>query len=112
MTTTRTRAPRLPYMPPQSERRHYVFLEACGCPFGLIEASARKPGGPPRLADEGAAWDDMYDTRAEERAARAAGVTVVHVDHATYERDYFEAMRSGHCPHAASPVPSDTPEGR
>lgn len=96
--SARTRAPRLPYMPPQAERHHYVFLDPCGCPRGLVEASARKPGGPARLADEGEAWDEMYDTRAEERVARSAGVTVAHVDHATYERDLYPLMRTA-CPH-------------
>lgn len=95
--TTRTRTPRLPYLPPQAERHHYVFLNACGCPLGLVEASARTPDGPPRIADEDAAWDDMYD-RAEERAARAKGVHVVHVDHATYKRDYYPQMLAA-CPH-------------
>lgn len=93
MTATRTQAtPRLPYRPPQSERHHYVFLRPCGCPEGLTEASARRPGGPPRLADENAAWNAMYETRAEERAAHARGVTCVYVDQATYERDYYPLM--------------------
>lgn len=103
---TRTRTPRLPYRPPQSERHHYVFLEACGCPFGLVEASSRTEGGPARIADEGAAWDEMYDTRAEERAARSRGVRVVHVDHATYEREFYGRMRGGpsryRCPHTTT----------
>lgn len=93
---------RMPYMPPQEERHHYVFLRSCGCPFGLVEASPRKPNGPPRLADEGAAWDEMYDTRKEERAARSAGVHVVHVDHATYERQFYERMSPKYrCPHGS-----------
>ena len=58
-TRTRARAPRLPYIPPQGERHHYVFLDACGCPFGLTEASALKLDGPARVADEDAAWDDF-----------------------------------------------------
>ncbi len=96
----RTARPRRPYLAPQAERHHYVFLHRCGCPFGLVEASARKPGGPPRLADEDAAWDEMYDTRAEERAARRDGVTVVHVDHAEYEREFYPKMGSDwRCPH-------------
>jgi hypothetical protein len=93
----RATRPRLPYRPPQAQRHHYVFLRPCGCPEGLTEASARKPGGPPRIADEDAAWDAMY-TRAEERDARNRGITVVHVDHATYERDYYPLM-NGPCPH-------------
>lgn len=100
MPRTATRTPKLPYRPPQAERHHYLFLFPCGCVSGLTEASARKPGGPPRIADEDAAWDDMYETRVEERAARACGIRVVHVDHATYERDYFHLM-TGPCPHKA-----------
>jgi len=94
---------KLPYLPPNEERHHYLFLEPCGCPFGLVEASANKPGGPPRIADEGEAWDEMYDTRAEERAARATGVRVVHVDHATYESDYYDRMSPSYpCPHRSA----------
>lgn len=89
--------PKLPYRVPQAERHHYLFVDPCGCPRGLVEASATRPGGPPRIADEDAAWEDMYSP-AEERAAHRAGVRVVHVDHATYERDWFELMR-GPCPH-------------
>lgn len=90
--------PRMPYRPPQDERHHYLFVDPCGCPRGLTEASAETRGGPPRLADEDAAWDDAY-TRSEARKLRRAGVRVVHVDHATYERDWFDLMR-GPCPHA------------
>ncbi len=88
---------RLPYRPPQDERHHYLFIDTCGCPRGLVEASATIRGGPPRIEDEDQAWDEMY-TPAEKRAAREAGVRVVHVDHATYERDWFDLMR-GPCPH-------------
>jgi hypothetical protein len=94
----RAARPKLPYLPPNSERHHYVFLKPCGCPIGLVEASARAPGGPPRIADENAAWDEMYDTRAQERDARARGVHVVHVDHAQYSRELFPKMSRG-CPH-------------
>jgi hypothetical protein len=40
----------------------------------------------------------MYDTRAEDRAARAEGVHVVHVDHATYVREFYPRM-TARCPH-------------
>lgn len=93
------RPPRLPYRPPQSERHHYVFVDPCGCPFGLIEASASKPGGPPCIADEDQAWDQFYDTRAVEREARKRGVRAQHVTHEQYERDYFDQMHSGRCTH-------------
>lgn len=77
-------------------RHHYVFLRPCGCPEALTEATARRPGGPPRIADEDAAWDDMYATRVEERAARTRGVRVVHVDHAAYERDLLPLWQCRH----------------
>lgn len=77
-------AAKRPYRP-QAERRHWVFLRACGCPFGLVEQG--------RWAqDEDAAWDSMYDSRGEERAARARGVRAEFVDHATYERDFYPRM--------------------
>jgi hypothetical protein len=75
-------------------RHHYVFLAACGCPIGLTEATRG------RIRDEGDAWQSMYRTRREERAARERGVTVVHVDHDTYVRDHYQGMLSG-CPHTA-----------
>lgn len=72
-------------------RHHFVFLASCGCPFGLTEVRRG-------VTTEGEAWRDMYDTRAEEKAARARGVHVVHVDHATYSRDFFPRMTAA-CPH-------------
>lgn len=94
---------RLPYMPPQNERHHYVFVKACGCPFGLIEASASEPGGPPRIADEGQAWDEFYDTRGEEREARNRGVRAVHVTHEQYEREFYDRMSPSYrCPHGGA----------
>lgn len=88
---------RLPWRAPQSERHHYLFVDPCGCPRGLTEATATEPGGPPRIGDDDEAWADAYSPD-EERAMRKAGVRVVHVDHATYERDWFELMRRS-CPH-------------
>lgn len=82
---------KLPPRRAQEDRRHWVFLNPCGCPFGLVEQGAN-------YRDEGSAWDGMYDTRAEERQARAKGVTSVFVDHATYEREYYGRMAKP-CPH-------------
>jgi hypothetical protein len=82
---------------PTAKRRHFVFVAACGCPFGLTEErlhQARSKG----VTTEGEAWEDMYDTRAQERAARDRGVRVVHVDHATYEREFYPLMTRP-CPH-------------
>lgn len=82
---------KLPPRRPQAERRHWVFLYACGCPFGLAEET-------PRCKSEDDAWDAMYDTRAEERAGRAGGVRVEFVDHATYEERFYPLMTQT-CPH-------------
>lgn len=78
----------------QADRRHWVFLHSCGCPFGLVEQGRR-------AKDEDAAWDSMYDTRAEERAARSAGVRTEFVDHATYSRDFYPRMMQD-CPHGGA----------
>lgn len=86
-----TTLPKLPPRRPQSERRHYVFLLRCGCPFGLVEEGRH-------CTNEDDAWDSMYDGRAEERAARARGVRVHYVDHATYEREFYPLMTT-RCPH-------------
>jgi hypothetical protein len=76
---------KLPPRRPQAERRHWIFLHRCGCPFGLVEESTFYKA-------EDDAWDAMYDTRTEERQARANGVRVELVDHATYERDFYPRM--------------------
>ncbi|GGN39698.1 hypothetical protein FHR83_006661 [Actinoplanes campanulatus] len=76
---------KLPPRRPQSERKHWIFLDQCGCPIGLVEESRF-------YKTEDAAWDGMYDTRAEERAARARGVHTVFVDHATYEERFYPRM--------------------
>ncbi len=82
-----------PYQPRRYDRHHYVFLAACGCPFGLVEATWRNPS-------EEAAWASMYHGRRRAiREARARGVRVVHVDHATYVRELCDLM-TGACPHA------------
>lgn len=77
-----------------TDRQHFVFLTDCGCPFGLTEMRSRV-----KTVDD--AWDDMYDTRQEERAARAAGVHVELVDHATYVAKFYDRMAK-RCPHGAA----------
>jgi len=80
-----------------TDRHHFVFVYRCGCPFGLVEQTSR-------CRTEDQAWGEMYDTRAEERRAHAAGVHVVHVDHATYERELFPMMLSSYaCTHVVAP---------
>jgi hypothetical protein len=85
---------KLPPRRPQSERKHWIFLYRCGCPFGLVEESRF-------YKTEDDAWDGMYDTRAEERAARAAGVHTVFVDHANYEREFYPRMTE-RCAHGGA----------
>lgn len=73
------------------QRRHWIFLHPCGCPFGIVEKGSF-------AKDENDAWDAMYDTRAEERQARARGVRTEFVDHETYTRDFYPRMTKD-CPH-------------
>ncbi len=81
-----------PHRPRPYDRHHFVFLHPCGCPFGLVEATYRN-------LSEDAAWASMYDRRRRAiQAARACGVRVVHVDHATYVREFFGQMTAA-CPH-------------
>jgi hypothetical protein len=77
-------------------RHHFVFLRPCGCPFGLAEQTSR-------CRDEDTAWRHMYDSRAEERAAVAAGVRVEFVDHATYEERFYPLMTQT-CTHTGGAV--------
>lgn len=73
-------------------RHHHVFLRPCGCPLGLVEATYRN-------ISEEAAWLSLYDrSRRAVTEAKNRGVTVVHVDHATYEADYYRRMTAT-CPH-------------
>jgi len=87
-------AQKLPLRKPDSERSHYVFLSACGCPFGLVERGRW-------CVDEDAAWDSMYDSRAEERAARAKGVRCVYVSHEEYVATYYSRM-TARCTHGGA----------
>lgn len=89
-----TTLPKLPPRRPQSDRRHYVFLNRCGCPFGLVEEGEW-------CTSEDDAWNSMYDTRADERAARSRGVQVRYVDHAAYEREFYPLMTT-RCPHGGA----------
>lgn len=71
-------------------RHQFVFLYRCGCPLGLVEGSY--------AVDEDGAWDVFTADRREERRFRAAGVTVVHVDHDTYSREFYPRLLT-QCPH-------------
>lgn len=78
-------------MPTTDTRNHYVFTAACGCCIGVVDADGR--------TTEDSAWRGIYETRAEERAAAARGVTVRRVDHGTYARDHYPSHLAG-CNHA------------
>jgi hypothetical protein len=75
----------------QATRNHFVFVARCGCPTGLVEQSREC-----LTADN--AWDDMYETRGQERDARSRGVRVELVDHAAYVREFYPLMTKG-CAH-------------
>ena len=68
-----------------STRNHFVFIARCGCPTGLVEQSTEC-----LTADD--AWDEMYETRQQERNARAMGVRVELVGHPTYVREFYPLM--------------------
>lgn len=89
-------AGKLPPRRAQADRRHYIFLYRCGCPFGLVEEGAH-------CKSEDDAWDLMYDARPAERRARADGVRVQYVDHATYEREFYPRMTQ-RCTHGGDPA--------
>jgi hypothetical protein len=82
-----------------------VFVEACGCPCGLVEGSYAK------TMDR--AWDMFAYSRADERRMRDEGVTCVHVSHEEYEATYYRRMKAG-CSHrpvaAAALSPDSLPE--
>lgn len=80
-------------------RRHWVFLDPCGCAFGLTED---------RGYTRAQAWQDFYDEGSRagtERAigrAIASGITTELVDHDRYVADLMPQLRSDwKCPHAA-----------
>jgi hypothetical protein len=78
---------------PKKPRTQFVFLAACGCPFGVTEGAHAKT--------EDGAWDNY--TGAEQRAMAARGVTVVHVAHDEYVATYLPKMYSSYtCPHVVA----------
>jgi hypothetical protein len=77
-------------------RSHFVFLEPCGCPTSVVDASryVRTPGN---------AWAELALGPAEEIVMRRRGVTVVHVEHDEYSADYLPKMYGAYtCPHGAA----------
>jgi hypothetical protein len=81
-------------------RFQWVFLEDCGCAFGVLED---------RSHSQAAAWQDFYDegsTARTERAigkAVARGVRVVRVDHPRYVAKFMPQMYGSYvCPHGGA----------
>jgi hypothetical protein len=83
------------------DRHHFVFVESCGCPFGLVEQ-----GSWCRDIDQ--AWSRMYETRAKEREAHRRGVQAVLVDHATYVAEFYPRMLA-RCPHREASTGPEQP---
>lgn len=73
-------------------RRDWVFLDANGCAIAVADASFYKT--------EDKIWREKYPTRAEERAAAAAGVTCIQVDHQDYVERHMPCLL-GRCDHVA-----------
>ncbi len=78
-----------------ADRMQWVFLNPCGCAFGVMEHG----GGT-----QAEAWREFYDAgtprRTENAIGRAvvAGKTMRLVPHAAYVAEYLPQLRAG-CPH-------------
>jgi hypothetical protein len=75
-------------------RQQWVFLDACGCPFGVMEGTGQT---------QGEAWREFYEGthRSTDLAvgrAVARGVTSVLVDHERYSAEFYPQMLR-RCPH-------------
>jgi hypothetical protein len=77
-----------------TSRKVWVFLNACGCPFGVVNKDSS-------CRDEDKAWREIYPDRAKERAAAGRGVRVEFVDWDTYIADFSERMLQ-RCTHEAA----------
>lgn len=78
-------------------RTQWVFLRACGCPFGVLEGSC--------AANEDDAWWEFFESARRAQAARASGVTVEHVSHDGYVKHFYPKMLSSYtCPHQPAGV--------
>lgn len=72
-------------------RTQWVFRNACGCPFGVLEGSC--------AATKSAAWKDFFENRKERDRAFDRGVTVELMDHARYVAEVSPFLLSGVCTH-------------
>lgn len=77
-----------------STREQWVFLNPCGCAFGVQEAN----GNPSKAK----AWREFFETVEASNAATDRGVTVVLVDHERYVAEYSpQRYSSWVCPHGS-----------
>lgn len=75
-------------------RRQWVFLDPCGCSFGVSEAGSNE--------SRSKAFRDFYETAKERNAAVDRGVTAVLVDHEQYVREFQPHLfGTWRCPHGA-----------
>lgn len=75
-------------------RRQWVFLDPCGCAFGVLEAGSNE--------SRSKAFRDFYDVAKERNAAVDRGVTAVLVDHEQYVREFSPYLYGTKvCTHAA-----------
>jgi hypothetical protein len=76
---------------PATERRHWVFLNPCGCPDGIIDVD--------RDTDtRSKAWREFYDRADNRNAALGRGVTCEEISHSEYVRNVEPKMLTS-CPH-------------
>lgn len=75
-----------------SERMHWVFFEACGCPLGVLDQTA--------AATRSKAWREFFETARERNGANDRGVTVESMNHDQYVADVMPKLFSAYvCPH-------------
>jgi hypothetical protein len=73
----------------------WVFVNGDGCTFGVAEVS--------HFPTEDDAWNEMYDTRQEERHARNRGVKATKVSSQAYHEHYRKCMMR-QCDHHPQPA--------
>lgn len=88
----------------QEQRTQWVFLEPCGCPLGVVEATRIVRGSAVTMSED-KAWDDFAEPRTDERALRRRGVTAVHMSHARYCAE-VSPLTLRTCPHGDPATPS------
>jgi hypothetical protein len=79
-------------------RTQWIFIESCGCPFGVLEGSAART--------EEDAWHSFYEVPPAIQEAQTRGVRVEHVPHAAYVQHVYPKMLGSYtCPHTSVGAP-------